>query len=417
MASKENNIINPTLSSLMESQANAKPAFQSIMSFTTLATQIAEICGKNRLPDYGAVFKPFSGSEWMKSLEKMGNLASTSKWFVDLSKMKPILPSIHKPLFGTSLSTLYTLEEQTSQMAKDLGIQNFTSVASQISAINDLFSPKTAGIKELIAPTRMLDDLKVLATKTHQSIVDAGGLSAWQLGLLDSASFMVDRQIGWASQFYTSVFDEEVLSEMVEWDFQPASVNTISLLPEDLEDEKKKKQDITTEEALELSTVYRLAEKGKRIINKIVDINNMCERSGHKPLFKYTGAALNTAASMGGTVCTSKESFGIIVDGLYFLFYENLERIKGLVTDAAVRNEDVYQCIFRVKDMRTDIRHDYEHGPESSIRKKTMEIGKSYSHYTGKPVLTSKADFLRTQEMMYDEFDSVINHLQGMLVR
>lgn len=416
MASKENNIINPTLSSLMESQANAKPAFQSIMSFTTLATQIAEICGKNRLPDYGAVFKPFNGGEWMKSLEKMGNLASTSKWFVDLSKMKPIFPSVHKPLFGTSLSTLYTLEEQTSQMAKGLGIKDFTSIASQLTAINDLFSTQTAGIKELLAPTRMLDDLQLLATKTHQSIVDAGSLSAWQLGLLDSASFMVDRQIGWASQFYTSVFDEEALSEMDEWDIQPASVNTISLLPEDLEDEKRKKKDITTEEALELSTVYRLAEKGKRIINKIVDLNNMCERSGQKPLFKYTGAALNTAASMGGTVCTSKESFGIIVDGLYFLFYENLERIKGLVTDASVRNEEVYQCIFQVKDIRTDMRHDYEHGPESGIRKKTLEIGKSYSHYTGKPVLTSKADFLRTQEMMYDEFDSMVSHLQGMVV-
>ena len=141
-----------------------------------------------------------------------------------------------------------------------------------------------------------------------------------------------------------------------------------------------------------------MAEKGKRIINKIVDLNTLCERSGHKPLFKYTGAALNTAASMGGTVCTSKESLGIIVDGLYFLFYEN-------------------QCIFRVKNIRTDLRHDYEHGPESSIKKKTMEIDKSYSHYTGKPVLTSKADFLITQEMMYDEFDSVVNHLQEMVVR
>ena len=160
-----------------------------------------------------------------------------------------------------------------------------------------------------------------------------------------------------------------------------------------------------------------MAEKGKRIINKIVDLNTLCERSGHKPLFKYTGAALNTAASMGGTVCTSKESLGIIVDGLYFFFYEYLERIKDFVTDAAVRNEDVYQCIFRVKNIRTDLRHDYEHGPESSIKKKTMEIDKSYSHYTGKPVLTSKADFLITQEMMYDEFDSVVNHLQEMVVR
>ena len=86
-----------------------------------------------------------------------------------------------------------------------------------------------------------------------------------------------------------------------------------------------------------------MAEKGKRIINKIVDLNTLCERSGHKPLFKYTGAALNTAASMGGTVCTSKESFGIIVDGLYFLFYENLERIK----DFFIRLAAVIRQLFK----------------------------------------------------------------------
>ena len=58
----------------------------------------------------------------------------------------------------------------------------------------------------------------------------------------------------------------------------------------------------------------------------------------------------------------NRNSFGDVIDGLYFIFYENLKHIKEVVTDEAVRNEDVYQCIFRVKDMRTDIRHDYEHG-------------------------------------------------------
>lgn len=394
---------------------NKKSSIRTIINSASWATQIAEICGRTKLPDYSVILKSFNDSDWMKGLEKSGRLASVSKWFVDLSKMTPVFPSKTKALFSPSLLSLYKLEEQTSLLAKDFGLQNFTSVASQISAINDVFSAQAYAIKELVAPTQMLNELQLLATKTHQSIVDAGRLSAWQLGILDSVSFMVDWQVDWASQFYTSVFDEETFYEIDEWDIQPANVNMVSLLSDELEDEKKKKQDITAEEALELSTVYRLAEKGKRIINKIVDINTLCERLGRKQLFKYTGAALNTAASMGGTVCTSRESFGVIVDGFYFLFYENLERIKELVTDVAVRKEDVYQCIFRVKDMRTDMRHDYEHGSENSIRKKNIEIGKSYSHYAGKPTLTSKTDFLKVQEKMYDEFDSVIDHLQKMV--
>ncbi len=51
-----------------------------------------------------------------------------------------------------------------------------------------------------------------------------------------------------------------------------------------------------------------------------------------------------------------------MVDGFYMLFYENIEHIKGLSSDKAIREEEVYRCIFRVKDMRTDLRYDFEHG-------------------------------------------------------
>ena len=124
---------------------------------------------------------------------------------------------------------------------------------------------------------------------------------------------------------------------------------------------------------------------------------------------------MNAAATMGGTVCSSKGDFGEIVDGLYMLFYENIEHIKKLVTDDAVRNEEVYQCIFRVKDMRTDFRHDYEHGSASEIKKKIRDIGESYSYYVGTPVLTSRDEFLQTQNGLYDDFDVLANHLLSVV--
>lgn len=43
------------------------------------------------------------------------------------------------------------------------------------------------------------------------------------------------------------------------------------------------------------------------------------------------------ATNLGGTVCTNNDSFGIIVDGLYFFFYENLKHIKEVFSDEAVR--------------------------------------------------------------------------------
>ena len=149
----------------------------------------------------------------------------------------------------------------------------------------------------------------------------------------------------------------------------------------------------------------------------MVDINNLCSRTGQEQLFKYTGTTTRAAATMGGTACMNRDDFGDVVDGLYMFFYENLERIKDLVSDAAVRSEDVFQCIFRIKALRTDYRHDYEHGSEGDIRKANKKIGDSYAYYSGKPVLTSSQDYLLTQEKLYDEFDVLVDYLEHELVK
>ena len=121
------------------------------------------------------------------------------------------------------------------------------------------------------------------------------------------------------------------------------------------------------------------------------------------------------AATLSGTVCNSKSSFGDLVDGLYFIFYENLEYIKAIVTDPTVRKEDIYQCIFRVKHISTDYRHDNDHGKESKIKQKIKDIGESYAYYTGKVAPTLKSDFLTAQEGLYDDFDRLTDHLQGII--
>ena len=120
---------------------------------------------------------------------------------------------------------------------------------------------------------------------------------------------------------------------------------------------------------------------------------------------------MNAAATMGGTYCSTKEALGEIIDGLYMLFYENLEHIKEYVPDGAVRSDEVFQCIFRVKNIRTDYRHDNNHGDENKIRKKEMDIGESYSHYVSKPVLLSSNDYLKTQDMLFDEFDELADYM------
>lgn len=408
-----------------------KTVIQMIAGLTSLTERINEICGRTQIPDCSAIQTALKSSElWASTIKPKDTvmdvvlrggalsaaLAAPSKWVLNpLEGIAPTLPSISKSLLSPSITALAAMEAKTSALAINNGIAQITSVASQLTTINEMLSSQTAFVRELIAPSSMLTDLQKIAEKTHKSMIDAGKLSTWQLSVLDSASFIVDRHVDWASRFCTTAYDIEPIPQIVELDDYSPKLNVIELLPEELEYEKSRNEDITPGEALENTPAYQMSEKGKGLVERIVNINETCLRKNREPIFKCTDTTMMAAATLSGTVCNSKSSFGDLVDGLYFIFYENLEHIKDIVTDPTVRKEDIYQCIFRVKHLRTDYRHDNDHGKESKIKQKIKDIGESYSYYTGKVAPTMKSDFLTAQEGLYDDFDRLTDHLQGII--
>ena len=65
--------------------------------------------------------------------------------------------------------------------------------------------------------------------------------------------------------------------------------------------------------------------------------------------------------------------------------------------------------------MRTDLRHDFEHG--DNIEKKMKDIAESYLYYTGKVTPTTSHDYLTTQEGLYKDFYMLADHLQEAVER
>lgn len=383
---------------------------------SALVARINEMCGSTAL--LASAAKPqLTALEVALGKSSISEIvAAQSKWSIEtISPVTTALSAMTKNVAEPQLSILAALESKTSLLAHDKGIAKITSVATQISSITGALASQTDYVKELIAPKTMLTDLQTIAMQAHKAIEVTGRLSAWQLGVIDTASLMVDRQVNWVSKICSAEFSVTPLPKIEDVVEVKPRVNVIALLPEDFKREKENKEDITLEEALVKSSAFRISEKGKRIIDKVVAINRICERKGRDKLFKYTGATMRAAAAIGGTVCQTEETFGGIIDDFYEVFYENIEHIKAIVTDEVVRKEDVYQCIFRVKHMRTDLRHDYEHGKEKDIRNKDMAIGDSYKHYAGKPVLITSSDYLTTQDKLYDEFDELADHLLAVV--
>jgi hypothetical protein len=401
---------------LMKDLEKKDSLIEATSGISALVARINEMCGGTTL--LASAVKPQLTALGVALGRSSINeaIAAQSKWSVEtISPVTVAISALPKNTTEPQLSVLAALENKTSLLAHDNGIAKITSVTTQISSITGILASQTDYIKELIAPKTMLTDLQTIATQAHKAIEASGQLSAWQLGVIDTASLMVDRQVNWASKICSAEFSVIPLPKIDDVVEVKPRLNVIALLPEDLKREKEKKENITPEEALVKSTAFRMSEKGKRIIDKVVAINKICERKGRERFFKYTGATMRAAAAIGGTVCQTEETFGSIIDDLYEVFYENLERIKKVVTDDVVRKEDVYQCIFHVKNMRTDLRHDYEHGKEKDIRNKDMAIGDSYKHYAGKPVLITSSDYLTTQDKLYDEFDELTDRLLAVV--
>ena len=105
-----------------------------------------------------------------------------------------------------------------------------------------------------------------------------------------------------------------------------------------------------------------------------------------------------------------------MIDDLYFIFYENLEHIKSLLGngdrdkgDLIVRNNELYKCIFDIKTIRSDYRHDLDHGDNK--KKKLFNVGECYKQYCGYRPCHAK-DYRKVQDGLYNK----ILELQLLLI-
>jgi len=311
-------------------------------------------------------------------------------------------------LGNDTLSNLVRLEHDTSLLP---GLEVLTSAASQIVSIQEASRPQSQ-------MAQILSDYIDFAANQHRAIqrmYDDEEEKEWRLNALDAASKLVDRQMKWSEAIIDTVPD------MLEEDETIDYPSIISILPQHIAYSKKKNVLKTPEDALESSSLIEITEKGKTISERIILINKFCEDSGNKLIFKYTTKAVEGMLHLSSMVCTTIEQMGRIIDVLYFIFYENIERMKSFIGggdkaigDQKIRNEEIYQCIFNVKTIRSDLRHDLDHGKDKEIRKKFMDIGECYRHYCKKRPLKAK-DFRLLQLRLYDEFISLTDMLLEML--
>lgn len=347
-------------------------------------------------------------------------LKNSNAWIVEKSALSNLDVD---NLYGLSsaFSHLCRLEHQTSLLANVP--ETLTSAATQIASITaalDREIPIGWKYDNLLSISTLISDYCRLATRQHELIQKASNPDevSWRLGILDAASIFVDRQVGWYIDFTDMIADEGI--EDSNEDITETESTALFLIPTHLG--YTRRIDKPPTEGLEKSVIIAITEKGKKIADNVLTINKLRLDTGEDRIFGLSEMVVGGMLTLSTAVCSTEEQLGRIIDVLYFVFYENLKHIKILIGhgdeskgDQMIRKEDIYQCIFDVKTIRSDIRHDLDHGKPNEVKKKLRSVGECYKKYCGNRPLKPK-DFKKLQERIYDKVIELEDTLIQMMV-
>jgi hypothetical protein len=146
------------------------------------------------------------------------------------------------------------------------------------------------------------------------------------------------------------------------------------------------------------SNSAQVVDLGSQILRLVYELNVESEREGRPALFKPTSKMYPACGIVSTRVAADEASFGEVVDQLYFLLYEGSGYAARLLERCL---NDHLAALWRLKDLRTGIRHDIDHGDNRSIKKKNREIGEAYRSLVGVVIPRSRADWISAQVALY----------------
>lgn len=123
----------------------------------------------------------------------------------------------------------------------------------------------------------------------------------------------------------------------------------------------------------ESGIIGRVKALGESIAQLIDQLNKKYSASNGEDLFKATNRTTQALLRMRKPA-NNLEEYKAFIDDLYFIFRESLGPRLGTTWPASFVDAN---------DLRTDLRHDIDHGEAGKVRTKKRKIGKVFTKYSG----------------------------------
>lgn len=260
-------------------------------------------------------------------------------------------------------------------------------------------------IDGLLSSMRLIQEYSSLVQEQYKRILTISNYQSCvnRLKLIEIVTNLVQEQI--------SIIGDSSISKTIEEDEYKDNSNiktVVSYIPSYLGYALRKDVQYDLDEEFAKSTTCKAVEGGKNIIKKIEYINeiSMVKSSKGEFLFKPTNKTYSAVSCLSTAFCVNEESFGGVVDSLYQLLYEGSGSAGRLLK---VVGDEECSALWDIKNLRTDFRHDIEHGDEKKYLKKKQEIAKVYENICGKIRPNKQKDWVTAQLNLFDKVNNFLD--------
>lgn len=323
------------------------------------------------------------------------------------------------PEIGTkiSLTELNALECETIKTIKstsnslDLELTSLR-LADSVNALTSLRTAILPLVDHTLGSSSFLQEYVSLIRSQHQQIQKGAENIKAHLGIIELATDLVQKQISSLVQYAEANTSE--LADVDEDNLVNATKSAIKYIPVYLGYTLRNGSQYELETEFAKSMVARILESGSQLIENIEYINEVSMISGKEAVFKTTTKGYQAVHCVSTAFAVDSATFGYVVDSLYYLLYEGSGNATRLLE---IINDEECIALWNIKHLRTDFRHDIEHGSGKNIQKKRKMIADAYCSICGLVRPRKQKDWVEAHWKLLsqtnDMLQTVIDRLQS----
>lgn len=313
-----------------------------------------------------------------------------------------------------NIPALNAMECETATLMKASGIDTqfamrSLEISDTLQNLTTLYKSILPQIDEALAESRLVKDYTSLVERQHIQIQKDVKCSTVRLKVIEIATDLLQDHMASAVQYAESESGNESVAEEIPLNHARTG---IQFIPSYLGYTFRENAGYDLDEEFAKSMVSKIWNSGKEIPQKIEYINELCMTMGKESIFKPTTKTYTSVQCLLTSFSADNTTFGCVIDSLYMLLYEgsgSAKRILEVLPDADCT------VLWNIKHIRTDFRHDIEHGDEKKYLKKKRQIGCAYQAICGKPRPLKQKDWVTAHSELFTQVNEFLQSIMDIL--